>query len=146
MSTLKVAGNPAGGGDVTLQGPASTVTRTLTLPDVTGTLAALETVVGGAGQAWQLLTGSRAYGTTYTNNTGRPILVKVYIAQTVANAITAATGRVNGVDIDSIQAAGSGAGGVNFMINLFVPTGATYGVFILNNAGGSFLGHWAELR
>lgn len=33
----------------------------------------------GVGQTWQTVTGSRAIGVTYTNTTGKPILVSIYI-------------------------------------------------------------------
>lgn len=100
----------------------------------------------GQGQTWQIVTGSRAYATTYTNSTNRPIVVKVHIAQTVVNAVTSVEGRVNGVAIHLVQATGSAAGGQNFMIDLIVPPWATYSVVVTNNAGGSTLAQWAELR
>lgn len=100
----------------------------------------------GLGQTWQLVTGSRAYSTTYTNSTSRPILVKVHIAQTIVNQLTAVEGRINGVAIHMVQAAGSAAGGQNFMIDLLVPPGATYALVVTNNSGGSAIAQWAELR
>ena len=100
----------------------------------------------GDGQSWQIVTGSRAYATTYTNTTGRPILAKVHIAQSVANAITAVDGFVSGIAIHKLQIVGSAAGGSNFMVDLLVPPGATYSVVIVNNAGGSVLANWVELR
>jgi len=44
------------------------------------TWAASQNINYVVGQAWTDLTASRAYGTTYTNSTGRPIFVSAYIS------------------------------------------------------------------
>lgn len=136
MSTLKVAGNPAGGGDVTIQGPASAVTRTLTLPDVTGTLAAQETVIGGAGQTWQDVTVSRALGATYTNSTGRAIFITLSIIGSAAGNVDVS---ISGVPAGVITMA---AGGLRNTMHFIVPAGATYTAA----SSGPTLTRWSELR
>lgn len=47
---------------------------------------AMNAHVLGMGQAWQNVTGSRSFGATYTNTTGRPIALM--ITQAISNTIT----------------------------------------------------------
>lgn len=86
----------------------------------------------GYGQVWQNLTGSRAFGVTYTNTTGRPIWVQV--SSNVANGAGSIT--VKGTLVVQITE-GSDS---NQSIGCIVPPGATY------LAAGSSLIQWAELR
>ena len=101
----------------------------------------------GIGQTWQDVTGSRAYDTTYTNSTNKPILVHVHISQTIANSRTTAYLEVGGMVISSCQVQGNSAtGGENFMLTGVVPPGATYRVPTPTGAGGATLAYWKELR
>lgn len=84
----------------------------------------------GVGQTWQDLSGSRTFGTTYTNSTGKPILVM----------INANGARVTGsFTIDSVTLSISN---IDFTqpYTFIVPNGSTYSF----NLGS--LGFWAELR
>jgi len=88
-------------------------------------------------QTWQDVTTSRAFGSTYTNNTDQPIQVN-------ASAISASAGVVLIGTVGGVQILGSstGAGGHRASITFNVPAGANYSA-TLN--GGSGLA-WAELR
>ena len=92
----------------------------------------------GYGQTWQNVTGSRAAGTTYYNNTGRPIVVNVYVNYT-SNASNTYT--VNGVTVAGIGGSGAAAN-MNMTASFVVPPGASY----LMSAGGGTISSWSELR
>lgn len=92
----------------------------------------------GVGQTWQNVTASRAYGTTYTNSTGRPILVALSVTPAGAGSQNV-TCFVSGVNIMTIATTnGSAAGNGTFI----VPAGATYSLTATN----STLVNWSELR
>lgn len=145
--------NSAGGGSVTLDVPSTASNFSQSIPAVNGTLVttgdtgsvsqtmlATAVVPVGVGQTWQNVLASRAFGTTYTNSTGRPIMVSVS-ASTLNTASWTVT--VAGVTIG--YNAGSGASAYAPVTNTFiVPAGATYVVAI--SAGSPTLSYWAELR
>lgn len=138
MSSVVISGNTSG--SITLSSPAVAGSNTITLPASTGTVALTSDIGGvGIGQTWQNLTSSRAFGTTYTNSTGEPIMVA--IAATVLNT---ATWTVSVAGLQIIQMAGSGATAFADVTGTFiVPNGATY---VATGAGGSTLSRWSELR
>lgn len=94
----------------------------------------------GDGQTWQNLTASRAFNTTYTNTTGRPIAVAV-TGYSSAGSGMAVVALVNGTQVYR----GSWGYGSSTPCAVFfiVPPGATYSV--APNGSGS-LESWAELR
>jgi hypothetical protein len=94
------------------------------------------TMIGGVGQTWQDVTGSRIAATNYTNSTGRPILVSVYcIGGTGASgALTVSGIVVNQFYFNSVSGAPQG------MVEAIVPSGAVYSL----SGGGS--AKWCELR
>jgi len=91
----------------------------------------------GVGQTWQNVTASRAFGTTYTNSTGKPIEVVIAFAfpgagaagQFTVGGVLITFGQVNSA---YIQLASGSA---------IVPPGATY-VFGTNTT----INQWLELR
>lgn len=87
-----------------------------------------DAAIGTGGQTWQNLTSSRASGTTYTNNTGRSIMVAV----TPNTTGSTSTVYVNGVAVFNAPF---------FNASFIVPNGQTYSATL---AGGLYL--WAELR
>lgn len=94
----------------------------------------------GIGQTWQDVLSSRALGTTYTNSTGKPIVM--YASSTT---IGASTGNfkmtIGGVDLPCVYSSSSNTTWVGTAI---VPVGATYS---FNRIFGSdLLTGWAELR
>jgi hypothetical protein len=92
----------------------------------------------GVNQTWQDLTSSRSLGTTYTNNTGRPIMVSVNTNSTV-NTITTTTLTINGLAVASNGSQGGNLNGVTAI----VPNGNTYSC---SGGSGSSLNSWFELR
>jgi hypothetical protein len=90
----------------------------------------------GVGQAWTDVTSSRTSGTTYTNSTGRPIMVKV----STGNLQGGITSVVGGVTITVVSGGGSGYNNGN-TDTFIVPSSATYSVTL---SGGTLT--WAELR
>ena len=99
----------------------------------------------GVGQTWQNVTASRALATTYTNNTGKPILVNVVQYNGGANGVFI-TLIVDGVIVNRD---GGWPGGGNPMyanVSGIVPNGSTYRAEATGgNATGS-LNNWSELR
>ena len=92
----------------------------------------------GQGQTWQDLTGSRTFGVTYTNSTGRPIVVSIGFK--AASSDDHVYFRVNGVVV--FYGSNGGSGETLGAVGNIVPAGATY---ILNRTLGS-IESWAELR
>jgi len=91
----------------------------------------------GVGQTWQDVSSSRASGATYTNNTGKPIIVIVSIRD--ANVFTGVLVTVAGVviiDVDDVGAQGTTP------YTFVVPAGSTYSV----NVNANTIRRWAELR
>lgn len=89
----------------------------------------------GVGQTWQNVTASRSINTTYTNTTGRPIMVSVrssvddgYSQLTVGGVVLAISGNT------------VGTGNNQHTVCAIVPNGASY------SYSGSAIALWAELR
>ncbi|CAI3806599.1 hypothetical protein GLGCALEP_04267 [Pseudomonas sp. MM221] len=94
----------------------------------------------GIGQTWKNVTASRALGTTYTNNTGKPI----QIAAQAGPASAVNTALIAVVDGISIFTAYAGAAGVYIGVaNVIVPPGSTYRVN--SSLGTANLTNWSEL-
>jgi hypothetical protein len=96
----------------------------------------------GVNQTWQDLTSSRAFATTYTNNTGKPILVNV----TGALSSTGTASANIYLEVDSVivaQAGGRDSFTQYHFVSAIVPNGSSYRVV---NGGGDVLHIWAELR
>jgi len=98
----------------------------------------LSGVVMGYNQSWQDVTGSRAIGATYTNNTGRPI--EVAIGVTLANTTSFTNLLVGGVNASRVQ--GPGAGSYTYDLYAIIPNGVSYSV----SGGTPVLSTWRELR
>jgi hypothetical protein len=128
MASINIAGNTSG--TITLSAPEVAGSNTATLPAATGELSML----GGAGQTWQNMTASRAAGTIYTNNTGKPIMVNV-LSVSGGSGQTSLT--VGGVIISTGSVLGL-AGGL-FTISGIVPNNTTYSV-------SAAFSSWVELR
>jgi hypothetical protein len=89
----------------------------------------------GVNQTWQDLTGSRAAGTTYTNTTGKPIMVFVRCGGSFLSASILA-------DVIEVGFARDNTAGASIGLSGIIPPGYTY---ILNIVNGG-LTYWAELR
>ena len=93
----------------------------------------------GVGQSWQDVAASRAAGVTYTNSTGRPILV-------IVSGRNTATTKYAYVDLVPVGGfTNIDAGTVLSSISFIVPEGSTYSI----SSGVSITGvgaGWSELR
>ena len=91
----------------------------------------------GVGQTWQDVKSSRSSGTTYTNNTGKPITVIVSIRDaSVFSSVLVTVAGVVIIDVDDIGSQGT------MPYTFIVPTGSTYSV----NVNSNTIRRWAELR
>lgn len=88
----------------------------------------------GVGQSWRNVISSRSAGVTYTNNTGKPILVCVQLA-----VPGAATFYVDGAVVYAVNT------GYTFypLLSVIVPDGSTYKVTV---SGDARIWGWRELR
>jgi hypothetical protein len=94
----------------------------------------------GQGQTWQNLTSSRAWNTTYTNTTGKPIMVSAYangISETLATVI-------DGLEVSQDTGAGNGQSGFS-AVCIVVPNGSTYKITPSATPISGYTG-WYELR
>lgn len=95
----------------------------------------------GLSQTWQDMTASRAFATTYTNSTGRPIEVLITVN---CGPNEAATLTVSGVVIANMLNGTGAAAGVYLSTSAIVPAGGTY--VLINTLGVVDIVLWAELR
>jgi hypothetical protein len=91
----------------------------------TATLAGSALGAIGVGQTWQNVASSRATGTTYTNSTGRPILVAIS-GPRPTNAGMQLT--VNGITVSWTGWYSLAGGQVLGCVSAIVPAGGTYSV------------------
>jgi hypothetical protein len=105
-----------------------------------GSAPSFQTVSGiGVGQTWTNVTGSRATGTTYTNSTGKPIMV---VVTPVASGGLIGTFNISGSAVGVVQFTPSGGGGGSPFFYI-IPNGVTYSV--TNNSNFN-INYWWELR
>ncbi len=94
----------------------------------------------GVGQTWQDVSGSRASGVTYTNNTGKPIEVSIRCVMTGSNVFAT-------VNVDStISFVSASKGTTSYQtdsITFVVPAGSTYELVSSNIVS---INLWNELR
>jgi len=94
----------------------------------------------GVGQTWQNVTASRVLGTTYTNSTGRPLMVTITATNLNTNSWAFAIDGAN-----TAYASGTGnSATANKTLCLVVPNGSTYSANI--TSGSCALTKWNELR
>ncbi len=126
----------------TVKGKVQLATAAVTQGGTNGTDAVTSTglaatMLGGVGQAYTDVTGSRAAGTNYTNSTGRPIEVQV-------NTTIATNGRlqptVDGVALP--ESHDSVTGGSKAYVSFMVPNGKVYSVAVPIGS----IEKWVELR
>lgn len=95
----------------------------------------------GVGQTWQNFTSARALNTTYTNSTGKPIMIAVH--SSCSAAITGLRLWVDSVWVQGYDGWTNGSGTCSIAyVSGIIPNGATYRVTSNN---GSFF-RWGELR
>ena len=137
ITGLGVGGLPAGTVNATsLANDAVTVDKINNLA-VTQAKLATAVIPIGVGQTWQNLTGSRVNGTTYTNTSGRPIMISFSTNFAAPNDVVVVVG---GIEVyrwgitNNFTTRDSGGG-------FIVPPDVTYSI---TAPGG--LSYWAELR
>ena len=111
---------------------------TPTHSDVTQLLTAIKK---GFGQTWQNMTGSRVPGTTYTNTTGMPIFINVFMSS--SSAVSTHLVTINGAS-PAIDGGSAETAARNATTNILIPAGATYSVTV--NVGTPTLAQWYEYR
>lgn len=116
---------------------AGTVGNVLTSDGTNWTSAANPSI--GVGQTWQNVSASRAYSTTYTNSTGKPIMVSIFATNLTAAAASCSF-FVNGAFVGGFGM--SQSGGIDAGNTFIVPAGATYSVTNTNFSSPT----WNELR
>jgi hypothetical protein len=167
LSKVAIQGDPSGSGTFTIASPNSNSNFTLTLPQANTTVVGTDatqtltnkTIDGsqlvaasvtstqmatavqpiGVGQTWTNVTGTRATGTTYTNSTGRPIMV---VVTPVASGGLIGTFNIAGSAVGVVQFTPSGGGGGSPFFYI-IPNGVTYSV--TNNSNFN-INYWWELR
>jgi len=130
ISGLSVGGLPSG------------VINSTNIADATIAQGDLDTSIIplGVGQTWQSVTGSRAIGTTYTNSTGRTIMVIVSGTGGGANGLW-------GVTLNSAityYTPSTYGGSVWTCCEFIVPAGQTYA--LSQQGANATLQNWSELR
>lgn len=120
-----------------------TATKNLAEYDASGSLVNTKSV--GDKQTWQNMSTSRAIGVSYTNATGRPIVVSVALKNTSSgNMSLGIKAIVNGVTVadQSIYATG-----IDFKCSasFIVPAGGVYQISKYGSHTAS-VSHWSELR
>lgn len=130
-------------GIVELATSAETQTGTDTTRAITPSGFAAASI--GYGQTWQDVTGSRAFGVTYTNSTGKPIFI-IVTGTTPSLANGAFTLTVDGVIVaeNGIVANGGNSGAHRIPTSAIVPPGSTYSA--QQSFATSTLDRWVELR
>lgn len=111
------------------------------------TWASVSAGLGSSSQSWQnvITTPGRAFGVTYTNSTGNPIMLAV-------GGTSVATGGQLAISVNAGSAFAfgffynSGGGTYGFAGTIIIPTGATYNVSQTGNPNAASLGSWWELR
>ena len=109
---------------VDINGSTNTITAAATSA-ITATTAANPI---GEGQTWQVVTGSRVAGTTYTNSTGKSIQVSIQVQGAAV------------LQVGGVVAATSGINNATNFIGAIVPNGSTY---VLSTGPNQ---RWSELR
>ncbi len=99
----------------------------------------------GIGQTWQNVTASRALGTTYTNSTGKPLMVcAVCSSGASASAVTVTNGGITSAAISTSESGYTQYNNNPRMISIIVKSGDSYS--IQSGGGSPNIQSWHELR
>lgn len=135
--TLDSSQNATLAGALTVSGTLTAGTVSGAGTGLTGTASSLNAGIG-VGQTWSDVTASRAFGTTYTNSTSKPIQVSICANNSTASHLNLS---VSGVTTAKIVLAAGNTGGAAQSI---IPVGATYVATV--TAGTASNVSWSELR
>jgi hypothetical protein len=98
--------------------------------------------LGMTGETWQAVTGSRSFGTNYTNGESYPIMVVVSVGWTSGGS-NDITYLVDGTTVIGYES-GNSSTDTGDSFSWIVPPGATYRVNL--NSGSASISNWTELR
>ncbi len=135
-------GNASGTWAINITGNANTASNG-GVTSVNGSTGAVTVTSIGVGQTWQNVTSSRSSGTSYTNSTGKPILVNAFSNRTDSGFQLTAV--CDGVTVGYQGGGGGGDARRTGFVSFIVPNGSSYSVTYSGGADGSTL-QWAELR
>lgn len=115
----------------------------LTIDNINGKVissspVATESQVIGVGQTWQDVTASRVGGTTYTNTTGKPIMISV---SGTPSADLRMYMTINGQSTICDTGTYSNSAWTYGSVTNIIPNGSTYSVYALKG-----IAKWLELR
>ena len=133
----------AGTGVSVTNGSGSITVANTGVTSVNGSTGAVTVTSIGVGQTWQDVTGSRSSGVTYTNSTGKPIMVNVFSSGIDSSFSLYAY--CQGVLVGYGGGGGGGDARRTGFASFIVPDGGTYSASYSGGALGSTL-LWAELR
>jgi len=142
VSTSTGSGNNVLSTSPTLVTPDLGTPSAVVLTNATGTSNSLNAGIG-VGQTWTDVSGSRAFATTYTNSTGKPIQLGICIG-TPSSANAYVNFSINGVIVALVGVTSAATPSIDSMINHIIPNGATYLVSV--GTGSPSLVKWWELR
>lgn len=100
----------------------------------------------GIGQTWQDVAASRSFGVTYTNTTGKPIVVQVALGADGSHFDAFLTANIDGTSCGS-NGPNSGSVGLGYFqsnMSIIVPSNSTY-AFSTGTYGTTKV-QWRELR
>ena len=139
MSNIAIKGGATGTAVFTIESPTTSTNRTLTLPDVTGTV--LTNVINFS--VFSHLTGTtysnggaRALNTIYTNSTAYDKVIYVSVSNTSASALLITT-----LDVSVIYGSADPTGGAYYSATYIWPAGK---VIKINMNGSPTLVRWVE--
>jgi hypothetical protein len=143
VTTSTGSGNTVLSTSPTLVTPALGTPSAVVLTNATGTANSLNAGIG-VNQTWTDVTSSRAYGTTYTNSTGKPISVSVS-GTASGNGSFVHIAYVNSNEI-AYQTTYAANAGYRHSVFFIVPNSATYSVTGIGGISATTLYLWSELR
>jgi|688.fasta_scaffold00062_16 hypothetical protein len=116
------------------------------LQTITDSIATLRNSLAGmigVGQTWQDMKASRVSGTTYTNNTGKPIQIIVTLADTMGRSTVEVI--VGGLVIIPAVDYDIASGSATFCVQIIIPNNTDYKITHTGSSAGS-IHSWFELR
>jgi hypothetical protein len=137
-STLAANAVLVGNGTSGINSVAPSTSGNVLTSDGTNWTSTAATPSIGVGQTWQNVTASRAFSTTYTNSTGKPIMVSVNLYNGGGDPSSGIGLTVGGVLVGNAYQPGIANGYAQ--LSAIVPNGTTY------SCTGTTLGTWLELR
>ena len=96
----------------------------------------------GVGQTWQNVTASRSAGVTYTNTTGKPIIVSAGADRSAGIYNYKMIATIDGLSVNFAQSSNE-VGNTSAGGTIVIPTGSTYKI---TSSNSNAIDWWFELR